>query len=362
MLPISRAGGRTRKAEDLQLSGLPAFASLPPRVPFGAAVGSPSEGTEARDSGSKVPAPMSPGGRWGDRPPPDGARTVADASVRDHCRDRDVRADAPPNAPPEATRWNSESCSAAFHDLSVWFRVATCCTSGVSSTGSLFEDRADLLHSTSAIRYPVFVKGNYTGHRPRPLDHPVLAAFVEERLAPDLVNVDEALIVPLGQAVEGCLDGLVKAGHLDPARCLFGFPHSSGANASRARQFSSGKTSFSKRYARRSLEGDLRCSRPRVVPGAPKCRYGALGGARIATSPRGEKARRDLAGGQPARRVRGHGRAHAGGPTVTTSPKPLDRCWLALPPTCGLAVLTIAAQGTSLPERAAVMRGKRGKR
>jgi hypothetical protein len=41
----------------------------------------------------------------------------------------------------------------------------------ITSTRSLFEDQAGLIHSTSAIRYPVFVSGrNYTGHRPRPLD------------------------------------------------------------------------------------------------------------------------------------------------------------------------------------------------
>ena len=74
---------------------------------------------------------------------------------------------------------------------------------------------------------------NYAGHRPRPLDHPVLTAFVEERLAADLADVDGALVVPLGQAVEGCLDALVKGGHLDPARCLFGLPHPSGANPGR---------------------------------------------------------------------------------------------------------------------------------
>jgi hypothetical protein len=108
-----------------------------------------------------------------------------------------------------------------------------------TSTSSLFGERDDLLHSTSAIRYPVFVDGrNYTGHRPRPLDTRILTAFVEEQLAAELASVDAALIVPLGRAVEQCLDFLVRRQQLPRERCLFGFPHPSGANGHRARQFS----------------------------------------------------------------------------------------------------------------------------
>jgi hypothetical protein len=108
-----------------------------------------------------------------------------------------------------------------------------------ASTRSLFDERSDLLHTTSAIRYPVFVDGaNYTGHRPRPLDSSILAAFVEERLDAELASAGSALIIPLGDAVERCLDFLVRRDHLPRERCLFGFPHPSGANGHRARLFS----------------------------------------------------------------------------------------------------------------------------
>jgi len=110
-------------------------------------------------------------------------------------------------------------------------------TLGVSMS-SLFDERDDLLHSTSAIRYPVFVNGrNYTGHQPRPLDVSILTAFVEEQLSSELASVDSALIVPLGDAVERCLDFLVRRHQLPRERCLFGFPHPSGANGHRARHF-----------------------------------------------------------------------------------------------------------------------------
>jgi hypothetical protein len=91
-----------------------------------------------------------------------------------------------------------------------------------TTTRSLFDEQRGLLHTTSAIRYPVFTAGkNYTGHHPRPLDTNILMAFVEERLAP-----------------ERCLDHSVRRHQLPSDQCLFGFPHPSGANAHRARHFS----------------------------------------------------------------------------------------------------------------------------
>jgi hypothetical protein len=108
-----------------------------------------------------------------------------------------------------------------------------------TSTRSLFDERDDLLHTTSAIRYPVFVDGtNYTGHRPRPLDTSILAAFVEEWLRAELASVGTALVIPLGDAVERCLDLLVRQDQLPRERCLLGIPHPSGANGHRARLFS----------------------------------------------------------------------------------------------------------------------------
>lgn len=105
-------------------------------------------------------------------------------------------------------------------------------------TLALFDQRADLLQSTSAIQYPAFLEGrNYTGRQPSPLDSPILRAFVEERLAAELASLETALIVPLGDAVEGCIDLLVQRQQMPRGQCLFGFPHPSGANGHRARQF-----------------------------------------------------------------------------------------------------------------------------
>jgi hypothetical protein len=112
---------------------------------------------------------------------------------------------------------------------------------GISDPTLIFDSYFPLLHTTSAIRYPVFVHGddydNYTGHTPALLRHPVLHDMVFDVLFPELAEVPGALIIPLGKAVEGCLSALIAAGVLSRERCLFGFPHPGGGNGHRKRQF-----------------------------------------------------------------------------------------------------------------------------
>jgi hypothetical protein len=109
---------------------------------------------------------------------------------------------------------------------------------GIAAATDLFTEHQALLHTTAAIRYPVFVNGrNYTGHHPPLLKTPVLRGFVEQVLAKELQQVPEGLIIPLGAAVAAALDYLADAGAMDRGRCLFGFPHPSGANGHRERAF-----------------------------------------------------------------------------------------------------------------------------
>ncbi len=60
--------------------------------------------------------------------------------------------------------------------------------------------------------------------------------MVFEMLGPELAEVPEALVIPLGEAPEGCLSALASAGTIGMDRCLLGFPHPSGANGHRKRQ------------------------------------------------------------------------------------------------------------------------------
>jgi hypothetical protein len=113
---------------------------------------------------------------------------------------------------------------------------------GIASTADLFGERESLVHTTSALRYPVFVEGqNYGGANPTVPRSELLRGYVRDLLGPELVAVPDALIVPLGKAVETCLGLLVADGALEAERCLFGFPHPSGGNGHRERQFRENK-------------------------------------------------------------------------------------------------------------------------
>lgn len=109
---------------------------------------------------------------------------------------------------------------------------------GIKSCSLLFDRASQLVHTTSAIRYPVFVNGgNYSGTWPDMTRHPVLRKYITETLAEELQSMPFALIIPLGKAVSSAVRLLIENGSLDAERCLQNFPHPSGANASRIREY-----------------------------------------------------------------------------------------------------------------------------
>ncbi|MNG08705.1 hypothetical protein D3C84_920820 [compost metagenome] len=59
----------------------------------------------------------------------------------------------------------------------------------------------------------------------------------------------EALIIPLGVNVENVLRQLVAENQLEEERCLWGFPHPSGANGHRHRQFAAHYQDMKERLA-----------------------------------------------------------------------------------------------------------------
>lgn len=109
---------------------------------------------------------------------------------------------------------------------------------GIPSSGALFHHDSRFLHTVSLIRYPVFTKGkNYTGHQPLIGKSPMLSKWAEDTVKRDLVMPQEPLIIPLGTAAGDFLKGQCDAGILKEEQCLFGFPHPSGANGHRVKQF-----------------------------------------------------------------------------------------------------------------------------
>jgi hypothetical protein len=109
---------------------------------------------------------------------------------------------------------------------------------GVASSMMLFAAGQNLAHTTSLLRYPVFIRQhNYTGHTPDPLSVPLLRHAILARFVPEMALVPAAVIIPLGMCASTVCAWLIAQGHLPQDRCLLGFPHPSGANGHRVAQF-----------------------------------------------------------------------------------------------------------------------------
>ncbi|MFS0869249.1 hypothetical protein [Paenibacillus xylanilyticus] len=113
----------------------------------------------------------------------------------------------------------------------------------VPNVQRLFESDCLLLHTTSLIRYPVFVdQQNYSGHQPAINKNAFLYEAVLESFLPELDQLKQPLIIPLGKSVEAVLRQLLEEDRIQDDSILWGFPHPSGANGYRVKQFQQNKT------------------------------------------------------------------------------------------------------------------------
>lgn len=109
---------------------------------------------------------------------------------------------------------------------------------GIETTARLFDSHHELAALVSAIDYPVFVNNeNYGGTHPRLTRHPTLTALIRACLGARVAMAPAALVVPLGTAAGEAVEHLADHHLLDRQRCLLGFPHPSGANGWRLRQY-----------------------------------------------------------------------------------------------------------------------------
>jgi hypothetical protein len=127
---------------------------------------------------------------------------------------------------------------------------------GISTSADLFG--SELLRTGSVLKYPVFNGSqnntqndtrnstrnyiqnyirNYNGHTPNPIKHPALRQMIDTVLAGELKSIGRCLILPLGKAVESVLQYSVSRGLVNDDQILSGFPHPSGANGHRKKQF-----------------------------------------------------------------------------------------------------------------------------
>lgn len=108
---------------------------------------------------------------------------------------------------------------------------------GIASSAELFSIRADLIHYTSALRYPVFVDGNNYSGNPSMVRHPLLRRYFGEYLAAEARALPDAVWIPLGPAPTAALTALADEGVIDRSRIFDGLPHPSGANGERIAYF-----------------------------------------------------------------------------------------------------------------------------
>lgn len=102
----------------------------------------------------------------------------------------------------------------------------------------LFDSKDYLLHTTSMIPYPVFINGkNYTGFSPRILESDILRKYLKNYFYKEVGCLNSVFIIPLGKAVEEVLESMIDEGIICREQCLLGFPHPSGANGHRRKQF-----------------------------------------------------------------------------------------------------------------------------
>ncbi|WP_147535161.1 uracil-DNA glycosylase family protein [Bacillus marasmi] len=122
----------------------------------------------------------------------------------------------------------------------------------IDSCEQLFNEKHDLLHTSSVLRYPTFIEGeNYTGSKPKMLRHRLFKNMIDELLVPELNRLNDAIIIPTGKAVSEVLKYLVEARKINHETILFNFPHPSGANGHRKKHYESNKDLFVEQLKRR---------------------------------------------------------------------------------------------------------------
>jgi hypothetical protein len=104
---------------------------------------------------------------------------------------------------------------------------------GIESCDALFGRAGHLVHTTSVLRFPVFVDGdNYNG-TPSMTKHPLLRRLLLDRFAKEASQLKEAVFVPLGPRVSEAMEWLQTEGAIDGTKVLHGMPHPSPANSER---------------------------------------------------------------------------------------------------------------------------------
>ncbi|WP_059170376.1 uracil-DNA glycosylase family protein [Bacillus sp. FJAT-27445] len=113
---------------------------------------------------------------------------------------------------------------------------------GIQSSMELFGKENHLVQTASILPHAVFFDGkNYNGSRPDPWKTDLLRSHIETYFANDHSILETPLIIPLGVNVARVFMELGKSGRMDTRHMVTGFPHPSGSNGHRHKQFAANK-------------------------------------------------------------------------------------------------------------------------
>ncbi|QBP40177.1 hypothetical protein [Paenisporosarcina antarctica] len=119
---------------------------------------------------------------------------------------------------------------------------------GLSSSSELFGAASHMVQTMSVLPYPVFYNGkNYSGSTPDILKTEVLKRHIIDYTAGEINKLNDPLIIPLGVNVSKVLMYLADNGYITKESILIGFPHSSGANGNRHKQFATHKENMQRK-------------------------------------------------------------------------------------------------------------------
>lgn len=99
---------------------------------------------------------------------------------------------------------------------------------GIADAAELFASAKHLVHSTSLLRYPVFVSDHAFRGKPDMTRHPLLRKYLLQHFVSEVQTLTNAVFLGLGPLVQNVLDGLVRQRVLPKDRVLGGMLHPSG--------------------------------------------------------------------------------------------------------------------------------------
>lgn len=108
---------------------------------------------------------------------------------------------------------------------------------GLKTTGALWNDASELVHFTSALRYPVFIDGQNWSGTPDMVRTSKLREWLLAWTGTELQQLRDCIIVPLGPKVAAAMQFLASEKLISPNLIMEGMPHPSGANQERINCF-----------------------------------------------------------------------------------------------------------------------------